>query len=440
MKEPETISDEIIIVGSRYGGLADVLTPLYEKGEPIEKENIKQVLGTDVVYLQPVGNNHDPYAVGVFLSTEIRLGYVWMCQSLSLREWMMTNNKKYHTVHISRINTQYGFMIAKTDAPIRLADYARNELGIDNEWAKHIPGTMRSITEQSLSLGFALLCDELLMTKEWSDALERRFVNLNRHLPADLSSQHMQECLELYYKMKQSSISEVRESCDNMLQAYISRGSKSSITWWVNEWLPSFFREAEENDLLGLFEAANYTLERVEELLEQAPSNLFYLYKFNREQFAFRLYYSALPQEVYNRLLTLLAVREAMIEKKRRAGKYSLIFSKAVLARAVEDVSEYFWGFSSNAVLYCVYRDAYKYKGSSADFERLLKDLDYKKEMKYLCSSGTIANAFSHNPYMKYHIDKWEGHGVKNRVIRLRDEFIKSIEKAMQELKNCDEN
>ena len=34
------ITEEIVIVGSRYGDFADVLKPYYEKGEPIEPEDI----------------------------------------------------------------------------------------------------------------------------------------------------------------------------------------------------------------------------------------------------------------------------------------------------------------------------------------------------------------------------------------------------------------
>ena len=88
------------------------------------------------------------------------------------------------------------------------------------------------------------------------------------------------------------------------------------MRWWMNCWLPDFFRETAESDLLGLFEAANYTLDDVESLLRRAPENLFYLYKANRFRFVNHLYYSALPQNIYNRLLTLLAVREAMLGKK----------------------------------------------------------------------------------------------------------------------------
>ena len=318
MEETNQITEEIVIVGSRYGDFTDVLEPYYEKGEPIEPKDIKRLLGSDVVYLQPVSNNDDPYAVGVFITMKKRLGFVWKDQSPSLREQMAANNKRYYKAHIKRINTRYGLMMAEATLPDRLSDDVCRVIDFDEDWAKNIPETVTSITEQSLSLGFAMLCDELPDMKQWNDTLENRFKNLKQDLPADLSGHHIMESRELYDKMKKSAIKEVRESCDDMLDAYVSRGSKQKMKQWANEWLPQFFREFAESGLLGLFEAANYTLERVEALLNQAPAGLFYLYKFNRVRFAFHLYYSALPQKVYNRLLTLLAVREAMLEKEKQ--------------------------------------------------------------------------------------------------------------------------
>ena len=54
----------------------------------------------------------------------------------------------------------------------------------------------------------------------------------------------------------------------------------------------------------------------VEELLRKAPERLFQLYLVNRYRFATHLYYSRLSQRAYDRLLTLLAVREAMLAKQ----------------------------------------------------------------------------------------------------------------------------
>ena len=323
------ITQEIVIVGSRYGDFTDVLKPYYEKGEPIEQKEIKKLLGTDMVYLQPVSNNDDPYAVGVFITMKKRLGFVWKDQSPSLREHMAANNKKLYKAQIKRINTRYGLMMAEATLPDKLPNNVCRGLDIDEDWANNIPETVISITEQSLNLGFAMLCDELPEMKQWNDTLENRFTNLKQDLPADLSGHHIMESRELYDKMKASAIKEVRESCDEMLHAYVSRGSKENMKRWANIWLPQFFREFAESGLLGLFEAANYTLERVEALLDQAPAGLFFLYKYNRERFAFHLYYAALPQKVYNRLLTLRAVREAMLEKMN--GKEGNLYREEVM-------------------------------------------------------------------------------------------------------------
>jgi hypothetical protein len=50
METKRELSEEIVIVGSRYGDLADVVKPLFEQAEPIEGENIVEVLGGVEVY------------------------------------------------------------------------------------------------------------------------------------------------------------------------------------------------------------------------------------------------------------------------------------------------------------------------------------------------------------------------------------------------------
>lgn len=312
------IKDELIIVGSRYGDLADVLNPLYETEEPIEPDHIKEVIGSDVVCLQPVCNHEDPYAVGVFLNEEKRLGFVWKEHSYPLHEWMVSQHIRLYKALIKRINTHYGFMVADIELPFKLTDSVRKNSEVEPDWAATIPVTMTSDTQQGLSLGVALICDELTEAKEWSESLRKRFENLQRYLPSDLSAHHIKESLELYEQMKHSPIKEVRKSCDDILEAFVHRGSAKQMKWWAHKWLPSFFHETAKNDLLGLFETANYSLERVENLLKSAPANLFYLYKFDRVRFATHLYYAALPQDIYNRLLTLLAVREAMLAKMKK--------------------------------------------------------------------------------------------------------------------------
>lgn len=111
---------------------------------------------------------------------------------------------------------------------------------------------------------------------------------------------------------------------------------------------------------------------------------------------------------MYNRLLTLLAVREAMLLKKGQDKPAKPTLTKEVLTRAIEAVQQYFWGYSSNAIIFCVCRDRYGLPDNASLFERETRELHYRKEMKYLCTDGTISNAFSRSPYLKLNIDKWE--------------------------------
>ena len=68
MDKQDALSEEIVIVGSRHGELADVFKPIYEKGDPIKGDSIKELLGFDDVILSPADNSYDGYAVGVYTS------------------------------------------------------------------------------------------------------------------------------------------------------------------------------------------------------------------------------------------------------------------------------------------------------------------------------------------------------------------------------------
>ena len=320
MNNEEANTDEIVIVGSRYGDLADVVTPFYEKGTPIEPEDIRKTLGCDEAVLMAVPNKHDAYAVGVFTLEEKRIGHVWMSQAPAVCRWLEQSKRDYVSVRIKRINTCCGLMIAEPVEALKLTPCDRGVEAFDETWAANLPEILCSINEQSLSLGLALLRDELAEANCWSERLQLRIDNLLTKLPVDLSARYYRDSINLYKAMKNSRIAEVRQYSDIVLNAFVSRGSKNQMEWWVNEWLPDFFTEAAEGDLLGIFEADGYTLERVEELLLKAPNHLYHLYKVNRERFVNHLYYSALPQTLYNRLLTLLAVREAMMKKEIENG------------------------------------------------------------------------------------------------------------------------
>ena len=425
MEETNQIEQEIVIVGSRYGDFTDVLEPYYEKGEPIEPKDIENILGSTTVYLQRMNNTSDPYAVGVFLNTEMQLGFVWKDQSFPLYEWMLNTDIPYVIANIKRVISRHGIMIADVVLPFWLKDCPRKAIGIDMDWARNIPLTVPSVKQQSLNLAIALLCDELPLVTTWSDSLKKRIENVNRYLPSDLSAKHIQKSLVLYEKMRMSPIKEVRDACDDMLNAMVSRGSEKNMKRWAKKFLPEYFNFVSESELFGVFEAANYTLERVEELLNRAPDNLFYSYKFDRVVFAFRLYYASLPEELYDRLLMLLAVREAMLEKEKGKGKG--ILTDETLTRVVEKCQGYFWGNSAYAVLFCVCRDDYDEDGNKSLFEQRIEQQPYKKDRVYKCPTGTIANAFRDNPIYNEHVDTWEKFKPMTRIIKLRDALRKEL-------------
>jgi hypothetical protein len=225
-------------------------------------------------------------------------------------------------------------------------------------WAVDLPEVLTSMTSQSLTLGIDLLSDELRESAAWSDRLRQRIDNVLRHLPLDLSASHCQECMEVYRQMKQSTIAEVRQHSELLLQTLVSRGSQQQMEWWTEHWLTDFFASAASSDLLRLYEADGWTLERVEELLRKAPERLFQLYLVNKYRFATHLYYSRLSQRAYDRLLTLLAVREAMLAKQasgpaeKREAEPEEMFSdderiiKAVNILKVEGVLKHMYDYT----------------------------------------------------------------------------------------------
>lgn len=308
--------NEIIIVGSRYGELASVVKPLYAMMTPVAQTEIKEKLGGDVVYLSPTDNQFDDDAVGVFTVSQQLLGYVWMYQSYGLKQMLRNSGKRYVKAQISRMNTTFGLLMATSDGSWTLDANVQDNTIDAPTWAVDLPEVLTSMTSQSLTLGIDLLSDELRESAAWSDRLRQRIDNVLRHLPLDLSASHCQECMEVYRQMKQSTIAEVRSHSELLLQTLVSRGSQQQMEWWTEHWLTDFFASAASGDLLRLYEADGWTLERVEELLRKAPERLFQLYLVNKYRFATHLYYSRLSQRAYDRLLTLLAVREAMLAKQ----------------------------------------------------------------------------------------------------------------------------
>ena len=88
--------------------------------------------------------------------------------------------------------------MATPDKPVKLKYRERTSFSIDPDWASNIPEVLPSITEQSLSLGIALLRDELEEAEAWSGSLQKRIDNLLRNLPLDLSAHRYMESMENY--------------------------------------------------------------------------------------------------------------------------------------------------------------------------------------------------------------------------------------------------
>jgi hypothetical protein len=207
-----------------------------------------------------------------------------------------------------------------------------------------------------------------------------------------------------------------------LLASFVHRGAPHQMQWWAENWLPSFFHDAAESDLLAIFKSAQYTLEDVEELLRQAPANLFHYYEANRLRFVRQLYYLALPKEVYSRLLTLLAVREAMLAQGEGREVNGNKLTATLLAKAIAACKALMWGKAAYAVAFCVCRDMNLVEDNAANFERLLADGGT------VIPEGTINTTINRNPWMKFSIFKWKEMGVKDRALKLRNAFKTEME------------
>ncbi len=313
--------DELVIVGSRYSkDFNDRLLPIYEKGDPMSAEELGQLLGGMSLVISPdLVNQYDSCALDVRTKDNKFLGRVWWYQSFALSGWMENQNEECVKARIKRVNTKYGLIFAEVRG-LKLKCHVRENYSVDTDWACCIPDRLPFSGGSSLDVSMFLLRECLLEKNIDLKQLRQCFDNLLQDLPTDLSAQYYVKCMELNQLMKESPIAEVREMRDLLLHTFVDRGSETKMELWVNKCLPELFRDAAESDVLAMFEAANYSLERVEELLGRAPENLFYLYQVNRVRFAFQLYYLALPKELYNSLLTLLVVREMMqLKKKQKA-------------------------------------------------------------------------------------------------------------------------
>ena len=94
------------------------------------------------------------------------------------------------------------------------------------------------------------------------------------------------------------------------------------------------------------------------------------------------------------------------------------------LQECVEKVRAFFWGESSMAVIFCVCRDLYGYANNMSRFER-----------EFHLTEGLLSNTFRNNPYMQLPVEKWQGQGAKERVLRLVEAYRKAVEERAAEAK-----
>lgn len=309
--EQNDSSEEIVIVGTRYEQLADVVSPLYDKKVSIKKKDIASLFGSETVYMKPISNEYDMYAVGVYTANMNLLGYVWSWQSFAMREWMEKNNRDFVAANINRMNSQTELIMATPTMPLSLGKGNRSK-SIDVTWAAELPEILTNVREDAQKLALSLLKDELAENRGMNDILKLRINNMLYYLRSNLSSQCYDNCIDAYQMMMRSADKEIREQGEWFLKTLVSKGSKRQMEWWVNEWLPEFMKNSCDDETLEFYKESGYTLERVENLLKEAPYSLFQRYKVNRYRFAKQLYYAALPQKIYYRFLTLLTLREIM--------------------------------------------------------------------------------------------------------------------------------
>ena len=311
------VTDELVIVGIRHGAFADKLKPLFDEEAPMEVTDLKKVIGTDVVSLSETYYDHDYNTIGVFATPKVRLGYLWANQAYAMKEWMDAHKVDRVRARITRVCTKYGFMVAKALKPMKLTIRPRESLFIYKDWAKEIPMLRPCWKGEQLERSMTVLEDCLAESDSWNEELAIMTEDVIEELSYDLSTRCFIRGVRLYLSMKDSAIREAREESDRLLYTMIHRGSPERMKWWLEHCLANYLLETRNDEaLLKVYECANYTLERVEGLLHQAPGHLFPFYMGTKDKFASHLYYAALPHELYTRLLTLLAVREAMLEKK----------------------------------------------------------------------------------------------------------------------------
>lgn len=124
----------------------------------------------------------------------------------------------------------------------------------------------------------------------------------------------------------------------------------------------------------------------------------------------------AMPGATVNHTATQqVNARQVPCEGERR-------FDADALAKVLERCKAFIWGNAAYAIVFCVCRDLNLLENNASRFERMLAEGGTE------IPEGTINNAMSRNPWLKHPADKWEKYDVKERVLKLRDEFRRQLE------------
>ena len=96
------------------------------------------------------------------------------------------------------------------------------------------------------------------------------------------------------------------------------------------------------------------------------------------------------------------------------------------LKQAITECEYLLWGKSSYAVCFCVCRDCYGYEGGMSAFERQLQ------QMGFDCPDGTLARAFSNNPYFKHPYTRWKELRGNKRAVSMAEKFVEVLDGLME--------
>ncbi len=422
----EAVTDGLILVGTPMGEYAEELVPLFKNGISVGREDVSKYIDTVNIYLcSEYENPYDPvFCVAAFTENNKYLGHLWGQQSPTLHNYLVEHDEEPLRARVNYINGKARVLVAECDIDLEFDKSTRAE-NLNYDWAKDIPFVFTGLNTQISDITFSKLEKEIKNAFILDNNIQSEIDNVMDYLSSDLSSRRLSAILRIYSMMKNSDAVDIRSESDYVLKKLIHRDSEVSMRNWQENWLPNYMKEAEKSNLLRKFLYHDWTIEMVNELLKKSPNDLYFSYLEDKYKFAKNLYYSALPYDVYCRLLTLIAVRELMDKTHQTALPVEAYYGK--VEEIIPRVQKYFWGSSSYAVVFCVLRDYTNYPDNASQFEREVRELKYYDDLEYACASGTISNTFISNPYMKFSVDKWDDHNIKDRVRKLRDAIIGAL-------------